>query len=277
MRELGISSLGHIIEYGLLGNFKNLFDLLLKASEDCLKFAEENNIEVVELVLDPPEVFNSENQQKFIDITNSYSIKKQIHGPFIDVNLCSHNYDISKASIESYYNTAKICEKVGAKIMTIHPGLANFLINSIREFNKIQLAQSVKNLLELTNGMDLTVCIENMPKNCYIMSDENNIEDIFTKINHPKIFLIYDTSHFYTCDGNVKKLWAKFHSKIKNIHLVDNFSKKSDTHPPLKTGKINFGEIFAVIKSYDYTGPLIIELSSAKDLIQSIEFIRKFF
>ncbi len=277
MQELGISSLGHIIEYGLLGKFENLFDLLLKASEDCLKFAEENNIKVVELVLDPPEIFNSTNQQKYIDIINSYSIKKQIHGPFIDVNLCSHNYDISKASIETYCNTAKICKKVRAKIMTIHPGLANFLINSIREFNKMQLAQSVKSLLEFTNGIDITVCIENMPKNCYIMLDENNIEDIFSKIHQSNLFLTYDTSHFYTCDGNVKLLWEKFHSKIKNIHLVDNFSKKSDTHPPLGTGKVNFDEIFEIIKSYNYTGALIIELSSAKELTQSIEFIHNFF
>jgi sugar phosphate isomerase/epimerase len=277
MQELGISSLGHIIEYGLLGKFENLFDLLLKASEDCLKFAEENNIKVVELVLDPPEIFNSKNQQKYIDIINSYSIKKQIHGPFIDVNLCSHNYDISKASIESYCNTAKICKKVGAKIMTIHPGLANFLINSIREFNKMQLAQSVNSLLEFTYGMNITICIENMPKNCYIMSDENNIEDIFSKIHQSNLFLTYDTSHFYTCDGDVKKLWEKFHNKIKNIHLVDNFSKNSDTHPPLGTGKVNFGEIFEIIKSYNYTGALIIELSSSKELNKSLEFIHNFF
>lgn len=277
MQELGISSLGHIIEYGLLGKFENLFDLLLKASEDCLKFAEENNIEVVELVLDPPEILNSTNQQKYIDVINSYSIKKQIHGPFIDVNLCSHNFNISRASIESYSFTAQICKQIRAKIMTIHPGLANFLINSIREFNKNQLAQSVKKLLKFTNSMDLTVCIENMPKNCHIMLDENDIDDILSKINHPKIYLTYDTSHFYTCDGNVKKLWEKFHRKIKNIHVVDNFSKNSDTHPPLGTGKINFGEIFEIIENYNYKGSLIIELSSIKELPKSIDYIHNFF
>jgi sugar phosphate isomerase/epimerase len=276
MQELGISSLGHIVEYGLLGNFENLFDLILKASEDCLNFAEENNIKVVELVLDPPAMFNNTNQQKFIEIINSYSIKKQIHGPFIDVNLCSHNYDISKASIETYCNTAKICKEVGAKIMTIHPGLGNFLINSIREFNKMQLAQSIKSLLDFTNGMDITICIENMPKNCYIMSDENNIEDIFSKIDYDNLFLTFDTSHFYTCDGDVNKLWAKFHNKIKNVHLVDNFNKTSDTHPPLGTGKVNFNEIFEIIKSYNYTGALIIELSSSKELTKSLEFINNY-
>ncbi|MFX1314510.1 MAG: sugar phosphate isomerase/epimerase family protein [Promethearchaeota archaeon] len=277
MQELGISSLGHIIEYGLSGKYESLFDLILKASDDCLKFAEDNDISVVELVLDPPEIFNSENQYSFIDIINSYSIKKQIHGPFIDVNLCSHNYDISKASIETYHNTAKICKKVKSKLMTIHPGLANFLIDSIREFNKIQLANAVRTLLELTNRMNITICIENMPKNCQIMTDENNIEEVFLKINRENIYLTYDTSHFYTCNGNVKELWEKFYNKVKNVHLVDNFSRKSDTHPPLGTGKVNFDEIFGIIKSYNYRGPLVIELSTTRELIQSIEFIHNFF
>ena len=98
--ELGISSLGYIIEYGLSKNYENLVDLILKASEDCLNFAEDNDIKIVELVLDPPEVIKDENKQKFIDLVNAYSLKKQIHAPFIDVNLCTHNDIISNASVE---------------------------------------------------------------------------------------------------------------------------------------------------------------------------------
>ena len=74
----------------------------------------------------------------------------------------------------------------------------------------------------------------------------------------------------------MRKLWNKLHKIIKNVHIVDNFSKTSDTHPPLGSGKVNFPEIFEVIKSYNYQGPLIIELSSAKDLSQSLAFITKF-
>ena len=274
--ELGISSLGHIIEYGLSKNYENLVDLILKTSEDCLNFAEANDIKIVELVLDPPEVIKDENKQKFINLVNAYSLKKQIHGPFIDVNLCTHNDFISNASVESYSKTAKICKDIGVNLLTIHPGLANFLINSIRDYNKVQLAKSIHKLLNSMNKSDVNICLENMPKNTYIMLDENDIKDTFSKINRKDLYFTYDTSHFFTCDGDVNILWDYFSKIIKNVHIVENFSRTSDTHPPLGTGKVNFHEIFEVMKSHDYQGPLIIELSTVKDLPQSINFINKF-
>jgi sugar phosphate isomerase/epimerase len=108
------------------------------------------------------------------------------------------------------------------------------------------------------------------------MLDENDIKTTLAKINRNDLYITYDTSHFYTCDGNVENLWEYFDKLIKNVHLVDNFSKDSDTHPPLGTGKVNFHEIFDVMDNHNYQGPIIIELSTTKDLTQSINFINKF-
>ncbi|HEC37268.1 MAG TPA: sugar phosphate isomerase/epimerase [bacterium] len=273
--QLGISALGHIIEIGSSGNYKNLIDLQLKASEACLNFAEKNRIRLVELVLDPPEMFKKENYKSYIDLISSYSLEKQIHAPFIDVNLCSHNDHISKASVKLYIETIKICNATDIKTLTIHPGLANFLINKTRKFNILRLKQAIQSLLDFSKNTKVSVCLENMPQNTYIMTENNNIEEVFKIIDRQNLFLCYDTSHFYTCDGDVKKLWSEFHEVIRNVHIVDNFSKITDTHPPLGTGKINFKEIFEIMKSYNYKGAFIIELSTAKDLPQSIDFIKK--
>lgn len=274
--QLGISSLGHIIEMGSTGNYENLIDLQLNASEVCLDYAEQNKIKLVELVLEPPVMFKDENRRKFIDLVNSYSLKKQIHAPFININLCSHNSRISNASIESYFETVEICSEINVETITIHPGLANFLIDSIRNFNKVQLKRAIHKLLDFSNDRNISICLENMPQKDLIMTDEKNIEDVFTSIDRDDLFLTYDTSHFYTCDGNVKRLWEKYSHIIKNIHIVENFSKETDTHPPLGTGKIDFKEIIKIIRSFNYRGSLIIELSSTNSLHQSINFIKKF-
>ncbi len=274
--ELGISSLGDIIDFGLSNKWKNVNDLLSKSTEACLNFAEEQDIAVVEIVIDPQNIFINEIKQKFVDLMSSYSMKKQVHGPFIDVNLCSHNNSISQASVEAYIETSKLCEEVNDDMMTIHPGLANFMIESIREYNKIQLTKAIETLLDFTKNLNLTICLENMPKNTHIMLDENNIYEILRKINRTDLFLTYDTSHFYTNNGNVEDLWEKSHNIIKSVHLVDNFTKETDTHPPLGSGKVKFKEILEIINSYNYKGALIIELSSNKKLQESIDYINRF-
>ena len=274
--KLGISALGHVMDLARDWNFNDLTDLQLKASEECLNFAEQYGIEIVELVIDSAEVFDNTNKQKFIDIVNSYKLKKQVHGPYVDLSLCSYNNHILKASIESYRETAEICYKIDAYAMTIHPGYANFMLSSIREINKGQLKLAIHELLDSIDNQKLNVCLENMPQDAHIMTDSNNIEEIYRTIGRDDLFITYDTSHFYTCKGDVKDLWSKVHNSIKNVHLVDNFSRFSDTHPPLGTGKVDFQEIFEIFKKFNYDGPLIIELASAKSLNQSINFIKKF-
>jgi len=274
--ELGISSLGYIIDYGLNNEYKDITNMFYQSTEECLSFAEEKGINIVEIVVDPQDIFTDTKRQDFIDLLNSYSMKKQIHGPFIDVNLCSHNDLISKASIEVYIEAAKLCKVFNVDVMTIHPGLANFLLKSIRDYNRLQLASAINVLLDFTNKLNLTICLENMPKNTHIMLDQDNIEEILNAISRSDLFLTYDTSHFYTNDGDVNLLWERNHKIIRNVHLVENFTTESDTHPNLGSGKVNFKEILNVINSYGYKGALVIELSSNKNLQESIDYINRF-
>ncbi len=274
--ELGISSLGSIIDYGLNSKQKDIPNMIYRATDECLKFAEENEIDLVELVVDPQDLYTEANKQDFIDLVNSYSLKKQIHGPFIDVNLCSHNNLISQASVEAYIETSGLCKRINTNLMTIHPGLANFILESIRVYNTIQLSRAIKKILDYTRNLNLTICLENMPKNTHIMLDQDNITETLNSIGRTDLFLTYDTSHFYTNNGDVKILWERYHKIIKNVHLVENFTTDSDTHPPLGSGKVDFKGILKTIRNYQYRGALIIELSSNKDLNKSIDYINNF-
>lgn len=275
--ELGISSLGFLVDLAMSGKFENLFNLLFEATESCFKFAEENDNMICEIVLEPPEILTSEKKQEFIDLCNSFSnIKKQVHGPFLDVCLCSHNEFISKASIEAYVKSAKICEEINARILTIHPGLANSLVKSYHRYNKLRLVEAINELLDLVENMDVIICLENMPKKVNLFLKTDEINEFFANLNRDDIFMTWDTSHSWTCDVDIEIFWKKFSKIIKNVHLVDNYDKEKDNHPALGSGKINFNEIFKIINEYNYNGALIVELSSAKDLPQSIEFIQKF-
>ncbi|MFX1384771.1 MAG: sugar phosphate isomerase/epimerase family protein [Promethearchaeota archaeon] len=273
--ELGISSLGYLSEIGNEKN-KNPIDLQLESFKQSLDFCEKNGIKIAELVFEPTEILKKENFHKFVDLLKSYSLKIQVHGPFIDVNLCSYNNHISQASVQLYLETIQFCYEFNIKMITLHPGYANFLLKSIRSFNTQQLKKNINILLDLSNKYEIDICLENMPKKANIMTDHKNIAKVYELINREDLYLTYDTSHYFMCSGNVAQLWKKFSNKIRNIHIVDSLDKKSDKHPELGIGEINFKEIFEVVKSYNYNGPLIIELSSSKSLSKSINFINKF-
>jgi sugar phosphate isomerase/epimerase len=276
--ELGISTLGHNIEFGIThkNKYKGLTDLFLDATEACLKLSEEQGFKVCEIIIESPDLFINEIKREFIDICDSYSIKKQVHGPFIDMGLCSHNNLISMASVDAYVKAAELSEDIKAKIFTIHPGVANFLINSLHGYNKKQLIKAVKVLLDKIAAIDLTICMENMTNSCHIIGTDKEMIQFFEDIQREDLYMTYDTSHAWTCNMNVENLWEKLHNRIKNIHLVDNFETTSDTHPRLGSGKIDFEQIFDIIRKYHYEGSLIIELSSATETLKSIEYIKPF-
>jgi sugar phosphate isomerase/epimerase len=274
--NLGLSSLGHLNDRKIDKKYDKKIDLLIDATKACLEFCEENDVNICEILFDPPDITSLENQLKFIDMCSNFSIKKQLHGPYIDTNLSSHNHWSAKAAIETYTEAAKISRAIGSRIYTIHPGSSKFMFNENKVFVMDQLVSSTTSLLDAIADLRLTTCIENMQKKTGILLDLGEITSFFTKINREDIFFTWDTSHSWTCDINIQELWEKWHSVIKNIHIVDNTIKTSDIHPALGTGKINFKEIIELLDSYNYTGSLIIELGTATDSIKSIEYINKF-
>ncbi|MHA1913699.1 MAG: sugar phosphate isomerase/epimerase family protein [Promethearchaeota archaeon] len=274
--DLGFSSLGHIFDCISLNKFRNLFEILLEGTKASLEFGEQNKIGVCEVVLEPSEIFSSENQNMFIDMCNSYSIKKQVHGPLIDVKMCSYNELISKATMESYIESAKICDQINSDVLVIHPGFG-FGGKFFRTVSTEKLLDRVKSLLDELAQIcpNVKICIENMPRRAHFFTDVEEIARFLDELNRDDIFLTWDTSHSWTCDINLEAFWEKFHKIIKNIHLADNDNKEGDSHPTLGSAKVNFREIIDLIKKHNYNDALIVELSSTQGLQSSIEFINK--
>ncbi len=274
--ELGISSLGHLNDHKIDVKYNSKIDLILGATEACFKFCEENDVVMCEILFDPPDILLEENRSRFIDMCNSYSIKKQLHGPYIDTNLASHNVWSAKAAIETYTEVAKVGKAIGTQIYTIHPGSSKFMGTDNKDLVMDQLLSSVNTLLKAISELKITTCIENMQKKTGILLGLEEINEFFTKINRDDIFFTWDTSHSWTCDVGFRNLWERFHPLIKNVHIVDNNVKTSDVHPALGTGKIDFEEVIKILREFNYDNSIIIELGSVKDTKRSIEHISKF-
>ncbi len=275
--ELGIGSIAFVYDSINHGRFNNSIELLLHSIERTFNFAEENEVKVCEIILDPPEILLSEKKQKFIDLCNSYhSIEKQFHAPYTNLSLCTHNPWILEASIECYTQIAEICKNIGVKVYTVHPGDATSLHNYYNGV-KNRLIDSVNILLDKIRNPELYTCLENMPKILGFFLHYQEIGKFFSEIKRDDIYFTWDTGHSSSCSENVEKLWEILHPKIKNIHLVENINGTADTHPVLGEGNVDFEKIFEIVENFNYKGSMIMELHKVEDLPKSIEYIKNFY
>lgn len=275
--ELGIGSIAFIYDSINHGRFNNSIDLLLHSTERTFNFAEENEIKVCEIILDPPEILLSEKMPKFVDLCKSYHlIEKQFHAPYANLSLCTHNPWILDASIKCYVRVAEICKIIGAKVYTVHPGSAKFLHHSYNGVRNI-LIDSVNLLLDKIHNHELITCLENMPKMLGFFLRHKEIDKFFSEIRRNDIYFTWDTGHSSSCDENIEKLWEKLYPKIKNIHLVDNINGAADTHPALGEGNVDFEKIFEIVETFNYKGGMIMELHKVEDLTKSIEYLKNFY
>ncbi|MBD3255633.1 MAG: TIM barrel protein [Candidatus Lokiarchaeota archaeon] len=271
--RLGISSLGHLVDKALRGKFKSMVELLFNSIEASLNFAERYDIEVVEIILDPPEIYNKKERDNIIDLCNAYSIEKQVHAPFTDVSLCSFNQNISDATVKSCIDAAEFCQQIGAEILTVHPGVGHFLIKKVREFNNLQLVSATNKLLDATSQFNVKVCMENMPKDAHMLGNVEVIRSFLSRSDRDDIYFTFDTSHAWTTDMNQDLYWKNFHSLIKNVHLADNNNKDTDLHPALGDGKVDFSKILNLANEFNYEGVFIIEIITGRALRRSIKYI----
>ncbi len=274
--ELGVGSIAFIYDSINNGSFNNSIDLLLNSIEKTFTFAENNDLKICELIIDPPEILIGKNAQELIDLCSSYPlIEKQLHAPYADLSLCTHNPWILNASIECYAHIAKICKEINSKVYTVHPGDAKFLHHSYNGV-KNRLINSVNRLLDEIRSDNLISCLENMPKMAGFFLDYYEIAKFFSEVKRNDIYLTWDTGHSASCNDNIEKLWENIHTKVKNIHLVDDSGNLSDNHPTLGEGNVDFKKVFDLIDIYNYNGALIMELHKVESLPNSIEYIRKY-
>ncbi|MHA2006544.1 MAG: sugar phosphate isomerase/epimerase family protein [Promethearchaeota archaeon] len=275
--ELGLGSIAFIYDSINNGKFENSKDLLLYSIEKTFNFAENNDIRVCELIIDPPEILLGDEKKTFIDLCNSYpSIIKQFHAPYAYLSLSTYNPWILEASIDCYSYSAKICAEIGAQVYTIHPGNAKFLHQSYNRV-KNRLVDAVNTLLNKIKDFNIITCIENMPKMAGFFLNYEEIEEFYLQINRSDVFFTWDTGHSWSCHDEIENLWERLHKKIKNIHLVEETGNSKDLHPTIGVGSVDFPKVFEIAERYNYGGALIMELHKVEDLPQSIDYIKKLY
>lgn len=272
--NIGISFTSHLRE--LLSDQteeKDLRSNYLNAIEDFLTFVKGNKLNTIELGSFPPYdgVLLNEIASEIANITEGMSIS--FHLPAWEVNIAALNEGIRNAALSETISQIELCNRMGISRVCIHPGSYGSMTSFYKGFPSLikeHCETSVKELLKVAENNKMELLVENIPFGSPYYRDPIDFEPL---VAEGAGFLL-DTAHAITSGNDPLEFVNKFGDKIKEVHLVDGFTHKPDTHLPLGDGEVNFKSLFVELEKINFTGPYMIELVSTDDVLQSLKYIK---
>ncbi len=253
----------------LAENYKN-------AAIETIKFAIENNFQVVEIFCETPDVLPDQPDYKKISEINSiarkHGIRIQIHAPFHSLNLASFNERIRQVSVKIIKDTIVLASELNSPIVTFHLGLCFLPCQIDRKKALKVLIRSLWDIIEFANDYNIMLAMENRGGKLDIgrLSDLLYVLD---NISDNKLRVTFDVVQANVVDDPLKYYEAlkKF---IRNIHVSDSPRGKS-LLLAVGEGEINYKELLARLIRDNISAPLIFEVANKEKALKSREELEK--
>ncbi|NIS61464.1 MAG: TIM barrel protein [Proteobacteria bacterium] len=193
-------------------------------------------------------------------------------------NLADSNEGHLGESMEQLKETVRLCRKIGAGILVIHPGMAprmsihdkgsfdqypQFSLTTLKRNAIARFKESLKEATRFAEKNDVVLGLENFGhvKGCIQSTFEELVEWV-DEIGNPALQITLDIGHA-NLEGGVEKAIEIFGSRIKHVHLNDNNGISSD-HGELGTGTIDWKTNASFLRSFE--GMLSLELLGFDDI-----------
>lgn len=197
-----------------------------------------------------------------------------VHAPFL---LASRK--VWGRPMEKIKRSMRLARELGSAVVIIH----------LPYFWQVEYARWLyHNVNQLNRETRLTVAVENA---IYVnlrrrvnLSFFNNLDDLATFEN-----LVFDTSHFAISHTDIFAAWDRLMTRVKHIHLSNNYLKGFDDHELPQDGNLPLDRFLETIAADGYSGIVTLELNPgslgakvgreevAANLAGSLEFCRKHF
>jgi sugar phosphate isomerase/epimerase len=202
-------------------------------------------------------------EERLKELLPSYGLKLQIHAPFTGLNIASPDKKLRKKSIEEIKATVEAGVRLGAKVITVHPGSFSPLTSPelTYELNKKALGE----IADFGEERGVKIALENMGMGPTSMAHKP--EEVIQMIEGTLLDFCFDVGHANFTGG--WKQWVsnqELMSRLTNLHLHDNEGKE-DQHLAIGEGSLNFKALLPFLKTY--SGTWVIEVKSLESAILS--------
>ncbi|MDO5862040.1 MAG: sugar phosphate isomerase/epimerase family protein [Thermoplasmata archaeon] len=221
------------------------------------------------------EIFSEADHQvvrdttRILEILDENDLACQVHAPICDWNLAAMSTRLREASVKETIATIEAAEEIGARMVTVHPGLSSMAVGGLEERAAEHARAALMVIDRFVDGRDLTVAIENMPNVPFFLG--RTAEQLKSLVDGTDLGICFDIGHANTM-GQIDAMIDTFGDRIANIHIHDNNGKR-DEHLTIGDGAIDFQHVIGRLSGY--RGNWIIESKSLESAVQSSSRLEK--
>ncbi len=196
-------------------------------------------------------------------LLDEYGLVRQVHAPICDWNVGAMTDLLREASLRETELTIDAAIELGAKMVTIHPGLTSMAVPGVEERAVERANGSMKALERYVDGRDITLAIENMPNPPFFLG--RTASQLAEIVDGTDLGICFDIGHANTM-GEIDAMIDTFGDRIVNVHIHDNDGDR-DAHLTIGDGSIDFNHVIRRLSGY--SGNWIIESKSLESAVQS--------
>lgn len=162
-------------------------------------------------------------------------------------------------------------EAMGSLVDLFGPRLAAFTMDAAKTksslgntFDARQNARALRDIQELTDGMDTVLAVEDFPLDGAAWDFFK--EDLGDVYEHPRTGILVDVGHLhirlnteYYAGKLVQDYFSDLPVRLVELHLHDNDGVK-DLHAPFGTGTLPFPEVARAVRSIGFDGISTVEV-----------------
>lgn len=204
-----------------------------------------------------------DREREISEMISSHGMTCSVHAPICDLNVAALTDRLLEASVEVICDTIASSAKIGAMIVTVHPGLSSMSVNGTEAPAMERARRSMKRIEAVGQEYGVTLAIENMPSFPFFLGrTASNLVDI---IDGTDLGICFDIGHANTT-GQIEAMVETFGDRIVNVHIHDNNGDR-DAHMTVGDGCINFPKVLDLLSFYK--GNYIIESKNLESAVKS--------
>lgn len=179
-----------------------------------------------------------------------------LHAPILDLNPSSYNDYVHEATIKETLWSLDLASKLGARVVTIHPGKRTVHRTPTNE-DWGKFLKYLKVCRKRADELELNLSLENrMPGVSSMCSTPGEMKEVLSRF--PSLFFTFDVTHaFIQSPETAMSFISELRDKIINVHVGAPHDGKQ--HYPSHRNK-SMEAVLRALRSSGYDGDLTIEI-----------------